>query len=225
MNKKTTPILFLLLLISSAASANPKPADELLSAAGKGDWDTVKRLVDGGADVNYSTGNPTNLAGITVLHFAVMSNKIDLVNYVLENRINVKKADAVSPLVLLSVGRDPEIVKALLKAGANPNAQGPEQQTPIICATEYPYANIIPLLVEYKADVNILGQGCSKYAAEMKGVTPLMRAVNRNNHEAATYLLKHKAKINAKDSKGRTALHYAKQESMKALLVKHGAKP
>ncbi|MEM9687586.1 MAG: ankyrin repeat domain-containing protein [Bacteroidota bacterium] len=51
----------------------------------KGDFETVKKLVDMGADVNEASKN-----GITPLMYAARYNKVDILNLLIENGANLK---------------------------------------------------------------------------------------------------------------------------------------
>lgn len=68
-----------------------------------------------------------------------------------------------------------------------------------------------------------------RYSANYRdqdGLTPLMRAVDRNEEQIVDILMDAKAEINATDNEGQTALHYAvycEHSEMAALLVSYGA--
>lgn len=81
-----------------------------------------------------------------------------------------------------------EIVKLLLKYGADPNTVGGSGNTALMNAAEGGDISIIKFLVGHGADIN---------KARKDGVTALILAVRGNHEDAALYLLKHGANCKA----------------------------
>jgi ankyrin repeat protein len=100
------------------------PSTVLIDAAGDQDLAKVRRLLEGGAEVNAA-----DPFGVTALHSAV--------RYAYKGEPNAL-----------------EIVKVLLDAGANIDAQDEDGGTPLMNALFYGYPAILQLLIERGADVN-----------------------------------------------------------------------
>jgi ankyrin repeat protein len=114
---------------------------------------------------------------------------------------------------------EPEIMQALIKAGANVNARSGEKKTPLHIAVSAGNTHATEGLIQAGADVN---------AKDGDGETPLILAVleaGSSRLELASMLLRARADVNVKDSKGRTALQIAKDRDFQvaALLRQYGA--
>ena len=113
-----------------------------------------------------------------------------------------------------------EVVKQHLAAGADVNNKGLFGGTPLILAES---REIIELLIVAGADVN--------YSPE-NGITPLARAVIREDKESAELLITSGADVNSKDRQGYTPLDTANDiatskaalKEITDLLRKHGGK-
>ena len=84
--------------------------------------------------------------------------------------------------------------------GANVNAKGRDNATPLHLAAESGSVKIIEFLVSKGADVN---------AKNAVGETPLHGYGARTNLEIAEFLISKRADVNAKNSEGDTPLHHA----------------
>lgn len=119
-------------------------------------------------------------------------------------------------LIYAAENGDYKAVEALLKAGADVNAEGYyRHQTALMCAAKNGHADIAELLLKRGANINAKGDD---------GETALMLA---KSAEIAELLLKHGADVNAKsDFLGETALMLAAESGytdVTELLLKHGA--
>lgn len=141
-------------LADSFVSDNPDNA-ALLLAAYTGDIKRAEQLVDAGADVDARQQNPHFNRDWTPLCFAISKSYLSLVTFLLEHRAHVQPCG-------LPIVPSPEIIRLLLKNGADPN-EGKDQysrNTPLLNAamnwwTNPPvYTTIITLLLEYGADPN-----------------------------------------------------------------------
>jgi ankyrin repeat protein len=97
--------------------------------------------------------------------------------------------------------KDPEVITALLKAGADVNEMDTLQETALMLAAKFnPNPDVIATLLRAGADAR----------ANIVGWTPLMKAASHNqNPEVITILLKAGADIKAKGENGWNALEYA----------------
>lgn len=107
-------------------------------------------------------------------------------------------------------GRNPTVVKLLLKRGARP--------TGLFAASWYEDIPMLDLLVRAGATID-----------EVVGVTPFLACWCWKKFEAAKFLARKGADVNYQDQKGKTALHYGVEKefdpALLQWLVKHGASP
>lgn len=223
----------------------------LIYAAREGCLGCVRSLVEGGADLNL-----TDRDGGTPLLMALLNSYFDIAAYLVEKGANVNKWDwygqtplyAAVDLNTVPHGGRPDrpsldqtsglqMIKMLLDAGANPNAQlklaqpyravGPDRgadsmitigSTPLLRAAKAFDAPAISLLLERGALVNLPNNA---------GYTPVMAAaglgsrdhdtrgrfltedVETKSIEALKVLLKAGGEINGTDNRGQTPLHGA----------------
>jgi|GEM_PF-4130892 len=99
---------------------------------------------------------------------------------------------------------DPEIVKMLIRKGANANAKNSDDQTILFLAASAGDIEHIKPLLDAGADPN---------AGDYSDFTPLMVATLRNNQEVIRFLVKYKANKNLEDMEGKTAFDYAVEEN------------
>ncbi|MXX33325.1 MAG: hypothetical protein F4107_13940 [Gemmatimonadetes bacterium] len=145
----------------------------LHNAAPRGTPAVIRALLDGGAQVNArATGFNIDWGwSWTPLHLAATSNP------------------------------DPEVVAALLAAGADLNAISGEGMFPLHHAAANPNPAVAAVLLDAGADVNALSR---------TGQTPLHEAAGRVSNPAVVELLHAAgADVNPRDSNGHTPLHTA----------------
>lgn len=140
------------LLMVSCDSTEPDvlPIDPLVSAVSAGDYAEVVRLIESGIEVDERS-HPDYFP---ITYFAVGGN------------------NSVADTVRIKQGKDPQsienlpILKALLEAGADPNAPGIQGGTPLVTAVYNNRIGSIWLLLQYGADPrleNELGHTASYY--------------------------------------------------------------
>jgi ankyrin repeat protein len=147
------------------------------------------------------------------IHWAVDSNQLSICGLLLGSPYNadpnVRATDGCTPLHrAIQIGDGPQILQALVNAGANASAADKRGLTPLHLAASNRKIDILRSLLAAKADPN---------AVELEyGRTPLHFAVmwadKRQPAPVAagiTALIASRANVNAADSTGRTALHYA----------------
>lgn len=98
----------------------------------------------------------------------------------------------------------PDIIRALLEGGADPNLKNRDDLTPLLLQEKYdrPSTEIVDLLLEWGVDIN---------AADRNGATQLFRVVSEsiNVHQDIGRLIDRGASTSVRDYNGRTCLHEA----------------
>ncbi len=130
-----------------------------------------------------------------------------------------------TPFLTAALAADLDVMRLLLKYGADPNIGTFEGTTPLMAAAgvnwvydqtfdEGPAARLeaVKLCHELGNDVN---------AVNTMGLTALMGAANRGSDDIITFLVEKGAKLDARDKEGRTALTWAEG----VFLATHPAKP
>ena len=100
----------------------------------------------------------------------------------------------------------PEAVKILLEHNADPNIKLNGNSFPLIEASYGGYDDIVDLLIQHKANVNIR-------KLDGSGITPLMFACIRGNKDVVQKLINGNADPNLKSHQNSTALDYANELS------------
>lgn len=119
-------------------------------------------------------------------------------------------------------------IKKCLEAGADLDAGNPGGYSPLFTATIYDQVEALKLLLEKKADINTPFSSyiATNYRGFPKGSTLLMAACKLEKKDIVGLFLHHGAELNAKDTDGCTALHYAAVAGdfpIVQMLVEHGA--
>ena len=173
------------------ANLKNKEGDSLLMLAAYYGYPViVEDLIKAGADINAKNNDHT------VLEFACSRNSpnLDVVELLLEAGAEVTDEALMSAIRSNYV----KIVRALLQAGADVNAQ---EGDPLRLACNVPYNGheMMELLLQAGADVN---------AKNKSGYTALMEVSGsvRSNVDKVKLLLESGADVNAKDARGETAL-------------------
>jgi ankyrin repeat protein len=130
-----------------------------------------------------------------------------------------------TPFLTAALAADLDVMRLLLKYGADPNIGTFEGTTPLMAAAgvnwvydqtfdEGPAARLeaVKLCHQLGNDVN---------AVNTMGLTALMGAANRGSDDIIAFLVERGAKLDAKDKEGRTALDWAEG----VFLATHPAKP
>jgi len=233
----------------------------LLFAVRDGNMPMTRLLLDSGADINLASANDTSPLIIAILNGQTEIASDLLKRGADPNAIDAYKRGPLFAAIELrnfnhekysdlpTDGHDPlDLIKALLAKGANPNQQTNttpvhglmqfdgswvnfDGQTPLIRAALSGDAEVMKLLLQYKADAKITTDG---------GTTSLMAAAGINWIPAQTYMhseeeyveavnlcLAQGVDVNAANSMGLTAMHGAANrgwESIVQILADHGSK-
>jgi len=106
-----------------------------------------------------------------------------------------------APLSLAAVAGHHEIVRILLRDGADPDVRGWEGKTPLILAAEKDYGSIVRLVIISGAEID---------AQDDKGMTALMRAARKGYTNIVKTLLVADARLDVNDHKNMTAVDHAR---------------
>jgi hypothetical protein len=152
---KTTIMLLLASCIISFAQTTTDnyaldSAQQLLIAAKSGDVETVKLLLDKGADINAKDSD-----GMTALMYAASSGQTNMVEFLLNKGadINAKDSDDMTALMYAGLSGHTDTVKLLLDKGADINAKDKAGHTALGNAIENGNAAIVQLLQPVNAIV------------------------------------------------------------------------
>ncbi|CAD5119798.1 DgyrCDS8385 [Dimorphilus gyrociliatus] len=157
------------------------------------------KLLSFGADPD-----PRDTFGNTPNHYAAEDGAVDILDVLLNQKVNVNAQDITSKTPLMKATRNGKLnaVKRLIKAKALLNICDRNMDTALHFAARQGSEALVSALIEAGADVNLKNHW---------GHTPLFEAVNYNNKAAAVRLLVvPSCNVNASDNKtGDTALHVA----------------
>ena len=159
-----------------AASAADAPVAD---AAMRGDSETVRTLLRGGADVNAAQGD-----GMTALHWAALNNDLKTMNVLLYAGAATEpltRVGAFTPLHLASSRGHAAAVARLLEAGGKPGAFTAPGVQPLHLAAEAGNPEAVKALLDRGADINARDK--------THGRTPLVFAASQNRLDALKVLL------------------------------------
>ncbi len=120
--------------------------------------------------------------------------------------------------------RDPAVIAAMVRAGADVNARGDWDKTPLHEAAEKGTPEVVRALLEAGADVNARPRGFDPYSGVAN--TPLHFAARNPDPQVATALLEAGADVHARGQDRTTPLHFAasnRNPAVAELLLEAGA--
>lgn len=197
-------------LLAAGADVNfvTDEVSALLVASMNGNAEAVKLLLEAGADANKTVADNSPLLA------AASNGDLNTVQVLIETGIaptlNFADEFGRTPLYRALQGGHVEVVKALLKIGADTEKQGDYQEK-----RQYYPAGGIPPLVQAVARNNgaivqaLLGAGANINARDRDGKTALMRSVELNYLPITKILLSAGADLELKDRFGKSAFEYA----------------
>jgi ankyrin repeat protein len=196
----------------------------LMNAARQGQEQSIKALIEKGADVNYVVtayeGAATPLqAVLDVPDFT--ATHMSVVNYLLQQGATVTgKNDAGRfPLLFAAEHGRVDAAALLIEKGADVNSADLKGNFPLLFAAGSGNAGLVTLLLD---------KGAYMKMASPDGHTPLMRAAKEGRSDAVKVLLERGAVVNARAMDGSTALTAAARTGnadMVKLLLEKGADP
>jgi ankyrin repeat protein len=203
---------------------------KVFDAVGKGDTETVKRLLDTG--VYEDVIDARDSMSMTALMRAASYGHSEIAHLLLEAGAAVNATDKLkwTALMVAAEGGHIEFVKLLLDEGIDVNAVSNDGRTALMIALMYGSFDFAQLLLEARADVNaqdkdrrtalmfasekrhpgivksLIEAGAYVNAQSNNGYTVLMSALWLGNEEVIRLLLEAGANVNASDDDGNTAL-------------------
>jgi len=171
----------------------------LVNAVKNGNVNTVKKLLNNGANVNQAD----NENGITPLLTASRNGHTEVVKLLLNKGADVNKAGMFgrTPLWNASQEGHTKVVKVLLGArGIDVNKVENYGQTPLIIASYEGHMDIVKLLLAKGADIN---------QVDKDGESALRAASDAGHDDIVKFLMAKGADVNKADNEGRTHLWIA----------------
>jgi uncharacterized protein len=181
--------------------------DELVLAANAGNLETVKRLIEGGADPNS-----VDQHGMGPL----LTFDPEVTRYLLEHGANpdLQRNENIAP-VLVGISSNIECMRLMLEAGANANrASDHNGETALHFVASRSDTKAVQLLLDHGANLNAQTKpGMTTYAlwrdARVRGETPLHRAAAWGSREVIQLLLDAGADPKIRDANKDTPLSWA----------------
>ncbi|XP_014270909.1 ankyrin repeat domain-containing protein 17 isoform X5 [Halyomorpha halys] len=174
-----------LLLIERGANieeVNDEGYTPLMEAAREGHEDMVAVLLVKGANINAQTEETQE----TALTLACCGGFLEVANFLIRNGAEIELG-ASTPLMEAAQEGHLELVRYLLEANANVNAQTQTGDTALTYSCENGHTDVARLLLQYGADLEHESEG---------GRTPLMKACRAGHLCTVKFLIQHKANVN-----------------------------
>ncbi|MBW5382832.1 ankyrin repeat domain-containing protein, partial [Brachyspira pilosicoli] len=187
---------------------------------GVNNLETVKLLVENGADVNFYKGGSTAL--ILACKPSLEIN-IDVIKYLVSKNADINAQDNEGYTALnktLTTMPDFEIAHFLIEQGADVNIKNKNQYTPLIHLgmLEGSFYNISFQENRIKLAEVLLEKGADINAKDYNGYTSLMWACTRKSNESfVKFLVEKGADVNIEDDDGDTALDMAENLELREI--------
>ncbi len=207
--------------------------DLLIKAIENDDTPKVNKFLSKGANVNVE-----NQEGMTALWMAIVKDHVELFNFLIENQSKIDFTRYDTPcLVYAATKGNIQIVKALVKLGADVNAQDADGHTALYEAVTHKKFKVVKYLIQQGANVDVQyqhGFTALVFAIRFKsnkifkvlleanadvniipstdGYTALFQSVCYNDPDALKQLIKAGADINHKNNDGEKAIRISARE-------------
>ncbi len=215
-------------LLRNSADIKKCDVNHLLCLVTQNNWtDAMDALVKNGANVNArGKGDKTPLM------IAAETGNLTGYRFLLSNGANIDASDKDHLLCLVTQNNWTDAMDALVKNGANVHTRGKGDKTPLMIAAEKGNLAACQFLLSKGADIHardtngntalmlavkkgkidtirtLISAGADIHAVNVFGETALILAAKKTE-EITQELLRHGAKVEHKDKKGRTALQTA----------------
>ncbi len=168
----------------TATAISASASDTAVAEAAKLDRvDQVRALIQEKRDINQPLPD-----GTTALHWAALNGDISLTRLLLASGAApgpVSRIGNISPLFTAAQNGNDEIVRALLKRGADANVQTANGATPLMAAAASGSVDTVRALLDHGAKINA--------ADTAHGQTALMYAAARDRGDVIRFLIAHGA--------------------------------
>jgi len=193
----------------AACGKDPRAVYE---AVERGDFAEVKRLVEGGAPLDWSPEN-----GFGALHKAIEDGRVDIADYLLEKGadVNAKAVEGITPLHIV---QDPSLTARLIQKGARLEAVSDTLGTPLNAAILSGLYEVAEVLIAHGAEID---------CRDARRSTPLHHASGRGDLDSVRLLVSKGADVNAANEPGFRPLHWAAGNGhmdVVRLLLENGAR-
>lgn len=139
-----TKIIDIFIKYTDINSKDQKGAPAICGAVMRGHCEIVNYLIDLGADLH-----PDIPEGYTLSHIAVMSGKLDMVNFIGEKiGVNMKMGDGTTPLHMAASQGNVEIVESLLKLGADLTVCNRDGKVALRLALDNKHHDVVKVLAQ-----------------------------------------------------------------------------
>ena len=168
---------------------------------------SVKTLIELGADINFQDAN-----GQTPLMFTTFKNAVNSAKILLKNqnlKIDAKDYTGSTALMRTAAYGSVEVLKILIKAGADINAVNYSGENALIRSVINNNNTIVQVLLQSGINVNLV---------DKNGRSPLMVAAQYNNAIIAKQIIKGGADISLKDINNNTAFLIAAENNSTEIL-------
>ena len=220
------------LRLAQVGSVNGARADgftPLMMAAGGGQFEIARVLIQAGANVNAGRSNAGDLNGWTALMSAAMNGRLEVARLLIEKGARVNDATVIGRTVLMVAAGNGalKVVELLIEKGAEVDGVSLSGATALISAVLTGQLEVVRFLIEKGARVD----ACLSNAGERNGCTALMLAAQDGRLDIARLLIENGASVNAcRSNAGRfngwtalmTAAHHG-QSKMVELLLANGS--
>jgi ankyrin repeat protein len=209
--------VFILAMLPSMASANQEI--QIVVSAKERDLAQIKSLLNKSVDVNVADAD-----GTTALHWAVHWDDRQMAELLLASGMVVDQANiyGVTPLWLACTNRSTEMVKALLKAGANPNARLSTGETVLVNCARTGAVDAVNAMLTSSSEIDVNAR------ENKRGQTALMWAAVGGHAEIVRSLVDYGAKVDMASNGGFTPLLFAARSGdieTARILLDAGANP
>ena len=206
--------------LASPATPTPTPAPEsggqdgdsfelFVAISGGSTPEEIEALLDRGADVNVRDV----YEGTTPLHMAASKDLAAVARVLLDNGaiVNARDNNGWTPLHLAAIMASPAVITLLLERGADLDLQNNSGQSPLEIARINHRADNVEILISKGAKFEIKYDDL--FEALMRQATP----------PEISQMLDEGSDVKARNSQGRTPLHYATSPAIASLLLDRGA--
>lgn len=186
------------------------PDKPLNIAVLNGEIETVKELLDSGADPEEKDG----FYGNTGIIWAIKADNVEVLDLYRQRGFDLSGSNNFgwAPIHVAAEGSRRKSLFWLLKNGADVEAKDSQNQTPLFKAAYKGRRAAAKILLSYGANLDY---------KDMKSHTPLMVAVMGGHVEMVKLLLKLGADCKHVDSWGRNLLHFTKSLPLMEYLIEH----